>query len=246
MGAKGLGKYRMTTLPTKAKTRAERERDQWEERALAVFRRAYAAQRGRILPVLLEADRADMERLINEMFQGEDARMAEAMQPFFDRLANDVAQAALLEAGVSADPDSLMLTINQLVDETATIFGRVTTENGRRLTLSIVRDSLDGETDLGTLTRRLERVWRGPRPQAAAVTETTRLVSRSRVNAWQASGVIWGYNVRTRNDDKVRPEHTRVAEQGPYPINDTAHLPPINGDVNCRCFTSPVVEDPNG
>ena len=235
----------MTELPA-IKTPAS-ERDSWELRALKVFTRAYAEQQGRILPILLKADRDDILRLIGELFDGESDEVQAAVASFMDDLAEAVSAAAFVEAGVSADPDTVILAINQLVDETARIFATTMSENSRRLTFSIAESWLQtpGAT-VGDLRKRMRRVWKGPRPDAAATTETTRLVARTRLTSWQASGVIWGYDVRTKNDDRVREDHRLIAAAGPYRLDDLRGMPPINGDINCRCVISPVVEDPNG
>lgn len=232
----------LTTLPT---IKNEALRDSWEERALVVFRRAYIAQQRRITPALLEANRDEILSLINQLFVGEADQVAADVRRFMHELADDVSIAALVEAGVSADPDTLLLTINRLASETAKRFGGTMTETSQRLVYSITQDWLDTDAStIGELRNRYTRIWQGPRPVTAAVTETTRLVGDTRIASWQESGLVWGYHVDIR-DINTRDSHRAVSEAGPYRLDDPTGRVPINGDPNCFCTVRPAVENPN-
>ena len=165
--------------------------------------------------------------------------------PWFDELLNDIGQAALIEAGVTADPDAIAESILTLADEMATIFGTRMTETSRRLVFTVAESWLQTPgANKKQLLERMERIWTGPRPDAAATTETTRLVARGRQTAWAESGVVWGYQPIHKNDDRVRTTHRENAANGPYPTSDLDHLPPY-GDVNCRCSVVAVLDEPS-
>ena len=223
----------------------DRVRNKWEREALEVFRRVYLNQWNRTRRVIRGSERAELRGLLEQFFQNDPTRVASDVGPFFDDLMSEVSAAALREIGSSADPDPIMEAIIKLSDDTAAIFANTMTATSRRMTFSIIESwLLDEDATIGDLTRRLERIWTGPRPDAAATTESTRLVAESRRVAWAANGAIWGYEVRTKNDGRVRPTHKEIAENGPYPPSDTSHLPPLNGDVNCRCTIVAVLEPP--
>ena len=223
----------------------DRVRNKWEREALEVFRRVYLNQWNRTRRVIRGAERAELRGLLEQFFQNDPVRVAGEAGPFFDDLMSEVSAAALREIGSSADPDPIMEAIIKLSDDTAAVFANTMTATSRRMTFSIIESwLLDEGATIGDLTRRLERIWTGPRPDAAATTESTRLVAESRRVAWEANGAIWGYEVRTKNDGRVRPTHKEIAENGPYPLSDTSHLPPLNGDVNCRCTIVAVLEPP--
>lgn len=223
----------------------DRVRNKWEREALEVFRRAYLNQWNRTRRVIRQSERDELLQALEQLFSSEPQAVAREVRPFFDSLMTEVSAAALREVGASADPDPVIQAIINLSNDESLVFANRITETSRRMTYSIVESWLldDGAT-IGQLTDRLSRIWTGPRPDAAATTESTRLVAESRRVAWDANGAIWGYEVRTKNDGRVRPTHKEVANNGPYPLSDTQHLPPINGDVNCRCTIVAVVEPP--
>ena len=240
-----MGEAASQDSPFTHELKNDRVRNKWEREALEVFRRVYLNQWNRTRRVIRGTERAELRGLLEQFFQNDPTRVAADVGPFFDDLMSEVSAAALREIGSSADPDPIMEAIIKLSDDTAAIFANTMTATSRRMTFSIIESwLLDEGATIGDLTRRLERIWTGPRPDAAATTESTRLVAESRRVAWEANGQIWGYEVRTKNDGRVRPRHKEIAANGPYPLSDTSHLPPLNGDVNCRCTIVAVLEPP--
>lgn len=245
-----MGEAASQDSPFTHELKNDRVRNKWEREALEVFRRVYLNQWNRTRRVIRGTERAELRGLLEQFFQNDPTRVAADVGPFFDDLMSEVSAAALREIGSSADPDPIMEAIIKLSDDTAAIFANTMTATSRRMTFSIIESwLLDEGATIGQLTDRLSRIWTGPRPDAAATTESTRLVAESRRVAWEANGAIWGYEVRTKNDGRVsqggrvRDRHQDIADNGPYPLSDTEHLPPF-GDVNCRCTIVAVLEPP--
>lgn len=221
-------------------------RDQWERIALELFRGVYDGQMSRILKTLVRDARPEtVAAILAQQYYIEPAIIKGAVQKFYDDLAFSGGQSALDDYSFTADWEPIADELFKMSRARAGWFARAMTETSQRQTQLVVRDWLqeDGGT-VRQLRERLEPVWIGPRPDAAATTETTYIFAESRRVSWEAAGV-WGYGINTRNDDRVRLTHATAAAQGPYPMSDREHYPPVFGDVNCRCTPFPVRENPN-
>lgn len=240
------------------------ERDRIERQALEFFSDLYASQGDRTLAAVGDGSASDAELLarINELYATEAQRGASAYAGFWRAIMIAVAFQSLTGEGVGADNPALnddgsgiSPQLNDALErylmEMARLFGNRYSENSLRLTFAGIERWREQGGDVGDLRAILGSVWEGPRPNAAATTETTRVVNLGQNTAWAEAG-FYGYNVRTRQDSNVRQPHQDIADAGPYPITDEDHRPPFNRifppelSINCRCITSPVVEPPNG
>lgn len=223
----------------------QRLRNKWEKESLKTFIDIYLRQWRRTQRVINQAERDELRQLVADLYRGEPAAVRLEVQKLFDDIIEDVAIATLRElTGPPPDPDIFQDAMLQLAARNAALFSSQISENSLRLSYSVIDDWLQtpGST-VQDLTARMERIWRGPRPAAAATTETTRLLAETRIETFKQYGA-WGFKVQTRNDDRVRPEHVQYAADGPYPLDRTDRLPPF-GDVNCRCTITAVMFDPN-
>jgi len=251
----------MTTLTPTKQSQAEDERDDIERRALTFFRRLYREQGERTLAVIDDADEAELERRIAELYTDEPARGANEFFRFWQPIAVAVGVSALLGLPGDAGGGGLNDAGNGLSDpfnddltrylrEMSRLFGDRYSQSSLEATFGVIQNWRDEGGTVADLRRQLAPVWSGPRPNAAATTETTRIVNQTRVNAWSEVGV-WGYRLQTAGDGvvsaggRVRDHHQERADNGPYPIGDPQGIAPVDGDVNCRCLNFPVVENPN-
>lgn len=218
--------------------------DVWEQQAMELFERVYMGQYKRIGNAIKRAENNTLEQYLSQQWRAEPDLVKQAVKQFYDEMAFGSAEQAARMWELPVDWDKANELLFRVSAERAGWFSRAMTETSMRQSQAVVRDWLQTEGGtLGDLVKQMERVWTGPRPLAAAITETTNLVAQSNIAAYKAAGV-WGYNVYTMNDDRVRPTHTEVAQNGPYPLEDTEHTPPLFGDINCRCVTAPVREQP--
>jgi SPP1 gp7 family putative phage head morphogenesis protein len=230
------------TLTVKRLTR--REIDDIERLALEMFNGVYQGQYNRIGKAIRRAKLNDYQAYINEQWKEEPELVERAVRRWYDDTAESVGMETINDYGIDLEWSDVNDSMMDMSAARAGWFARTMTDTSIDETQKVIGKWLEteGET-LGDLVGKLETVWTGPRPQAAAITETTNIVAQSSLVTYRAAG-WWGYNVYTMNDDRVRPHHTEVAENGPYPMNDTEHQPPINDDINCRCGITPQMEPP--
>lgn len=225
-------------------------RDSWEDEALKVFISVYNAQfnrtkqaiSGSVDHTVTTADADEIIQALAVLYQTEPNRVQPIVQRLFEDMADGVMTATIAEVPRSlGDVDTLTAAINSLTSQAARTFATTMSESSLRLTYSIIESwrQTEGST-MADLFRRMERTWKGQRPKAAAVTETTRLYADTRIRTFQAMGVEQ-FQPLTRNDDRVRSEHVQYAADGPYPLSRTDRIPPY-GDVNCRCTIVAIVE----
>lgn len=205
----------------------------------------YAAQGERLRAYLDEigADLALIEQIQTDKFwDAEPSLVRSSIESFFSELAVTVARRAGIALGSVAFDWSL---VNQAAVQAAVAravwFADTMTATSREQSAEIIRAWIAEPTTFDALLDALQPVYAGPRPDVAAATEVTAIYTDGQLAAWDASGVVTGYNVVTANDDRVRPKHDEVARNGPYALDDLEHRPPL--DPNCRCDVSPVVED---
>lgn len=220
-------------------------RDQWERLAIKLFQGVYEGQMSRILKAIQRAAPETIEAVMAQQYYIEPAVIKAAVQKFYDDVAFSGGEAALLDYEIYADWDTVQESLFRLSRARSGWFARAMTETSQRQTQLVVRDWLTTPAaTVRDLREQVAAVWTGPRPSVAATTETTYMFSESRFVTWDQAGV-WGYGINTRNDSRVRASHERAALDGPYPLSDTEHRPPIFGDPNCRCTPYPVMENPN-
>lgn len=224
----------------------QRARAAWERRATPVFRGVYDAQMRRLLNAISRATPETIVVLLSEQWSKEPAVVQAAVQAFYDEMALAVGGAAFADLPTPDDWQVIADSLFTASRRRAGAFAATMTETSMKQTQDVIAAWLDTpEATTGELRDMMRGVWTGPRPDAAAVTETTYMYSQSRHTAWQAAG-FWGYSIVTMNDGHVRPSHEEAAKNGPYPFSDTTHQPPVNDDVNCRCVSVPVLENPYG
>lgn len=226
------------------RTRVPKTTEAWEKLALEIMERVYLGQYNRISKAIRRADRNTIELYLAQQWREEPDIVKQAVKPFYDELVFGNAEQSAARWDLAVNWDEANEALFRVSAQRAGWFSRAMTETSLRQTQMVIRDWIQtpGAT-VGDLQERVSKVWTGPRPRAAAMTESTALFSQSNIATWQAAG-IWGYGVNTRNDDRVRPTHERVAREGPYPLSDTEHQPPIFDDINCRCWMYPVREEP--
>lgn len=235
----------MTMTAQKRITR--REIDAIERLALDVFEAVYDGQRSRIANAIQRAAPetiAEFEAAIGSQWREEPGLVEVSARQWYDETAARVGLETIDTYGMGLEWGDVNDAMLDMSGARAGWFSRAMTETSMRQTQDTIRTWLQTEgATIGELTEQMNSIWTGPRPAAAAVTETTNIVAQSQAVTIQESG-WWGYNVHTMNDSLVRHTHRETAQNGPYPISDTDHMPPINGDVNCRCFISPEMEAP--
>lgn len=234
MAARPLSKAAMPPL----------DRASWDARAERVFKKTYTEQMTRVLDAIEAGEPAEIEIRVAALWPGEPNLVARAVQSFYDdlMLAAAIRVAENLPGGT--DWNLVNETVLQKAREWALKFGGEMSATSERQTAQVITDWIASGGETPELVERVRKVWTGPRPDVAATTEVTRLFAQGEYAAYEASGIVSGYNVHNANDSLVRPSHRDAANGGPYPLSDTSHLPPINGDPNCRCWTSPVVMTP--
>ena len=229
-----------------AKRLTPNEVDVIEQLALEMFEEAYLGQYNRISKAIQRAKPTTLARFeAAAIWDDEPELVTEAVQKWYD----DNFVATGRDVFDSIDLDAEWADVNTALLDTSKAragwFGNAMTETSLEQTQGVITKWLDTEgSTIGELASDMQSIWTGPRPQTAALTETTNLVSQSEVTVGIAAG-YWGYEVVTRNDSSVRPTHEATATGGPYPMSDTAHMPPINDDYNCRCRLVLVRKDPN-
>lgn len=241
--------FAVATLTRKRLTR--NEVDTLVQQAVPVFEEAYLGQWRRIVNAINRASprtQAQFDAAIRAFLRGEgdDSEpelVQRSVQGWYNRNFVEIGRDTFRDTGLDEIEWS---DINDSLLETSRAragwFSRAMTETSVEQTQDKIAKWLDTEGGtIGELQADMKSIWTGPRPDVAALTETTNLATQSQVTVGKAAG-YWGYNVRTRNDSSVRPEHKQIADDGPYPFSDTEHMPPL--DYNCRCFITFVREEP--
>lgn len=212
--------------------------DKWEREALKVFLDVYTKQFNRTKRLIERLDIEELEKALADLYRGEPDKVRLQVHRFFDEMADSVAIDTLGEIDREIDDtDILTNAIRTMTEKAALEFAKTTSKTGLELSYSIIESwrKEDGATQ-ADLFARFDRVWKGQRPKAAAVTETTRLVTETRLETFKAVGGE-RYFVNTREDELVRDDHSAIARESRsvngFPIDDTDHLPPFG--VNCRC-----------
>lgn len=160
---------------------------------------------------------------------------------FYERLAVIAARDGIgrLPVSVAVDYPLVNAAAIRTANERATWFAGKMSETSAELSADAIRDWIADPTTLDELIETLRPIYEGARPDVAATTEVTAILSDAQIESWATTGVVDFYDVVTANDSRVRVKHDEVAKAGPYPITDTEHRPPL--DINCRCDVSPVV-----
>jgi len=219
--------------------------DTLERIALDVFEQAYTGQYGRIKNAIQRAAPDTLAAFDNnDVWELEPDLVERAVRKWYEDNAVRIGRDTFDTIDLDTDWRDVNRTLLETSRARAGWFARAMTETSMEQSQEVITKWLDTEGGtIGDLVDSMQGVWTGPRPQTAALTETTNLVTQSEVAVGTAAG-YWGYNVDTRNDSSVRPSHEAAARGGPYPFSDTEHMPPINGDYNCRCAITFVREAP--
>lgn len=214
-------------------------RDDADADAVSVFIAAYQAQGERLEQALSEL--TDIEIGALEAFWiAEPANVRLAVSNFYNQTAQSIARAGIGRLGdIKVDWSQINTAALRVARERVVWFAETMTKTSRGMSADVIRAWIAEPTTFDELIERLRHVFEGSRPDVAATTEVTAIFAEAQIEAWAESGVVDGYNVVTANDERVRASHTEVAKNGPYPLTDTVHRPPL--DINCRCDVSPVV-----
>jgi len=233
----------MTETITKRLTRDQL--DTLERIALDVFEQAYTGQYGRIKNAIQRAAPDTLAAFDNnDVWELEPDLVERAVRKWYEDNAVRIGRDTFDTIDLDTDWRDVNRTLLETSRARAGWFARAMTETSMEQSQEVITKWLDTEGGtIGDLVDSMQGVWTGPRPQTAALTETTNLVTQSEVAVGTAAG-YWGYNVDTRNDSSVRPSHEAAARGGPYPFSDTEQMPPINDDYNCRCAITFVREAP--
>lgn len=102
---------------------------------------------------------------------------------------------------------------------------------------------------LQDLIDELAPMFGGVRAEMIAVTEVTRLFAEGNILGWAESGVVWGKQWMTSEDELVCPICAPLGDEEPVQLLSSGFgtgmsSPPAH--VRCRCWLQPVVEAPNG
>ena len=236
--------FQVDTLTTTKKLTRE-EIDVIEQLAFQIFDEAYQGQYRRIKNAIKRAKPSTLQKfLTNPQWELEPDLVDRAVRKWYDDTVGDVGLDTIRTYGMDVQWKDVNEGLLKVSAKRAGWFAKAMTETSMEQTQEVIGKWLkeEGET-IADLTDMLSTVWTGPRPRAAAVTETTNIVTESEIAIGIAEG-YWGYDVHTSNDNRVRPSHTETAKNGPYPMKDTEHRPPINGDIVCRCIITLVMEAP--
>lgn len=222
-------------------------REQWERIALELFMGVYDGQMGRVMKTLArDASPQTIAAVLSAQFDKEPPLVQDAVRKFYDDMAISGGQSEFYDFEFDVDWEPIKDELFTLSRARSHWFAAAMTETSQEQTQEVIAKWLQTEgSTVAELRESVRGVWIGPRPDAAATTETTYMFSESRFVSWEASGV-WGYGINTRNDDRVRDTHAQAAAQGPYPLSDRDHRPPVFDDVNCRCTPYPVRVNPRG
>ena len=235
-----------TATITAQKKLTRNEIDVIEKLALEVFNSAYLGQYDRIKNAIKRAKPETLQKFLDDTWDDEPELVERSVRKWYDDTVEDVGLDTIETYGMDVEWATVSDDLLKTSAKRAGWFADAMTETSMEQTQDVIGKWLETEGQtLGDLVGELEGVWTGPRPQAAAITETTNIVAQSEAVVILESG-YWGYDVHTMNDSRVRPHHKETAKGGPYPISDKEHLPPIGGDIGCRCFITPVMEAPNG
>lgn len=228
----------------------EEIQDKWTDDALSIFTSVYNAQFARTKKAIRDSaphtvtpdDALAIRQALADQYRTEPNKVYLATQRFYDQMAVGAMEFTINEIERTLEEvDLLISAVNSLSAEAAQTFARRMSESSLRLTYLSVDRWLETEgSTMSDLFSRMEMTWKGQRPKAAAVTETTRLFADTRIRTFEALGVTH-FQPLTRNDGRVRPSHQQYADEGPYPLTRTDRIPPYD-DVNCRCTIVAVVE----
>lgn len=104
---------------------------------------------------------------------------------------------------------------------------------------------IDNGEPLESLIEDIRPLFGRKRAERIAITETTRAYQQGSETAWRASGVVAQMEWQTVRDERVCPQCGPMQGQR-APLGGTFNgvaAPPRH--VRCRCFTRPVIEEPN-
>jgi len=228
-----------------AKKLTRSQLDTLERIAFDVFEQAYTGQYGRIKNAIQRAAPDTLAAFdSSDIWELEPELVEKAVRKWYEDNAVRIGRDTFDTIDLDTDWRDVNKTLLETSKARAGWFARAMTETSMEQSQEVITKWLDTEGGtIGDLVDSMQGVWTGPRPQTAALTETTNLVSQSETAVGIAAG-YWGYGVVTRNDSSVRPAHAEAASNGPWPMSDTEHKPPVNGDYNCRCQMYLVREAP--
>lgn len=218
-----------------------RDREKLENEARELFQRVYGRQSQRTreyIESVMEGIETAGVGLIQQHWEEEPAIILKEVSDFFEEVAMWAAEQAKLP--ISTDYTLREPLIKQVAIDRAEWFAGAITDTSNEMTAEVIRGWLDDPTNFDDLLNRVSGVWAGSRPDVAAATEVTAIVSDAQIESWRQSEVVDGFRVLTANDRRVRPTH-RAEDGKTYPLSDTTHRPPLFGDPNCRCDVAPVI-----
>ncbi len=169
----------------------------------------------------------------------EPAKIAQDALPFYDETMAVAAQAGLDVLPVGVDWEQVNQAVLQLAQKEAARFAQQAVVTSEGQVSQVVADWIKTGGEMRDLIDRVSRVWEGPRPDVAAVSEVTRLYAQGNAAAWQASDIVRGMTWKTANDELVCPVCGPLADTD---VGFGGDIPPAH--PNCRCWVVPVVKKP--
>lgn len=164
----------------------------------------------------------------------------------FPEILNAVEEA--VDEGVLAMPADLTVGIDwQLVNERVSQWAqgytydliKGITATSRNDVAAAVNSWIAGDTTKKQLADSLINTFGPVRSKMIAATEITRVYAQGNQEAWKETGFVQMYQFITVGDSDVDDICQETEAAGPYPIDDSEHLPPLH--INCRCYIQPIV-----
>jgi SPP1 gp7 family putative phage head morphogenesis protein len=213
-------------------------RGEVDKEAQKIFARAYAEQHQRIVAALEAGKQEEVVAILANEFANEPNDVAQAVVGFYEKVAVGVA-VETMEQIPAVDWGLVNSEALAMAQNNAMAFATEMSATSQLQVAKIIENWIEMGGSMPQLIKRIEKVWDGPRPDVAAVTEITKLYSKAQQVAWKASGVVKEWEWATAEDELVCPI-CRPLNGTRYSIDDDTHLPPAH--PRCRCDVSPIVE----
>lgn len=209
-----------------------------DKEAQEVFSRAYLEQHQRVQKALKAGEGSDLMVILANEFANEPNNVAQAVAGFYEKVAVAVALETM-EQIPAVDWDLVNAEALAMAQANAMSFAKEMSLTSQAQAAKIIENWVETGGTMPELMERIGKVWTGPRPDVAAVTEITKLYSKAQQVAWKESGVVKEWEWATVGDELTCPI-CRPLNGKRYPIDDEVHLPPAH--PRCRCDISPIIE----
>ncbi len=221
------------------------ERERWIDRLRAVMRVAFGEHGERIVAAIADAaDVNEAKARLQELFFGEEGRLAAAVLPVMDDIAASAVQSGNAALAVVADWGGVNEDVLRLARENAQWWAAGAAHTSDKAIAQAIADWIAIGGDMPSLIKRVMAIsdrWREERSDVGAITEVTRLYAKGNLLAWRRSGLVKAYRIETAADELVCP-YCRPRRGKQYNLDDDFNFPPFH--ARCRCWIVPVVKLP--